>query len=61
MEPVIRNADVADVALLLHLQRGGVRAVRVVRVRQHGGIMELEQVDVIRLHPPHILCRLPAR
>ena len=55
MEPVVRNADVTDVALLLHLQRGSVGAVWIIGVRQHGGIMELEQIDVIRLHPPQAL------
>ena len=46
---VVRNADVADIALLLHLQRGGKGAVRVIGVRQLSGIVELKKVDVIRL------------
>ena len=49
LRTVVRNADMADVALLPHLQRGGKGAVRVIRVRQSGRIVELKEVDVIRL------------
>ena len=45
---VVRNADVPDVTLFLHLQGGGEGAVGVVDVRQLGGVMELEEIDIVR-------------
>ena len=55
LQPVVGDADVADVALLLGLQHHGKDAVGVVDVRQNGGIVELEQVDVIRAEAPQAL------
>ena len=48
LQPMVGDADVADVALLLGLQCGGKGPVRVMDIRQHRRIVELEQVDVIR-------------
>ena len=36
-----------DIALFLHLQSGGEGAVGVVYIRQLGGVVELEEIDVI--------------
>ena len=47
LQPVVGDTDVADVAFLLGLQRGGKGAVRVVDVRQDRRVVELEQVDVV--------------
>ena len=48
--PVGGDADVPYPAALLRFQRGGVCAVRIVRVGDFSDLMELEEVDVVGLH-----------
>ena len=50
VDPVGGDADVPYPAALLRFQRGGVCAVRVVRVGDFSDLMELEEVDVVGLH-----------
>ena len=58
LQPVVGDTDVADVALLLHLQSGGKGAVRVLGVRQDGGIVELKQINVVRLQTAKALLNM---
>ena len=46
-QPMVGNANVADVSLFLHLQRRSKSPVRVADVRELRRIVELEEIDVV--------------
>ena len=48
-QPVVGDADVPDVSLLFGSQGRGVRPFFIFRVGHDGRVVELEQIDVIRL------------
>ena len=50
LDAVRRHADVADPAARLGLERARVGAVRVLRVGDRRGLVELEEIDVVGLH-----------